>query len=78
MSFTTQAACIRPHFQLLARDQAARNRALDRIVQRGDFGAQRLRRHVITMLGCLADGIRQHVGLGTFNADLGQLTGDGE
>ena len=29
-------------------------------VQRGNFGAQRLRRHVFTMLGCLADGIRQH------------------
>ena len=30
------------------------------------------------MSGCLTDGIRQHVGLGTFDAGLGQLTGDGE
>ena len=51
---------------------------LDRTVQRGHCGAQRLRRHVLTMLGCLADGIRRHVGVGTLNADLGQLTGEGE
>lgn len=33
--------------------------------QAGQFGAWRLRGHVLTMLGGLADGVRQPVGLGS-------------
>ena len=46
--------------------------------QTGQFGAERLWRHVLTMLRCLADGIRQHVSVSAVDGGLGQLTGDGQ
>ena len=43
-----------------------------------DLDAQLLRRDVVTVLGGLADGIRQRIGLGAFDTSLGQLPGNGQ
>ena len=58
------AACLDPH------------RTVEIASEFGQFGAQRLRCHMVAVLRRLTDGIRDGIGLILGKAGAGQLTGD--